>query len=1247
MSVLSRVNLNSQQRVDLSTFLAMDSFSAFDMRSLINSFVNDKAYIIRGFEVSGATGLSISVVTSNAFVFNPLDQSSSMFYGIPGTADTLLNLDPNQPNIYLEASFTTISQAPVTTGFWNPLSASSSNAAGSEFSASQNSQVIVQVDISANTVQFSENAIPLAIISTSASTITDIIDARPLLFRLGSGGSNPNPFNRFNWSPNRSEPQFNGTAVGQSTGSPYISSDVNGVTNDKGITSFKQALDAIMTRIAEIAGSPLWYTNSLAQQYVSNLSLNIAYLDSPAGHSIQPNKTSAFRFKKGQLPIVSVSENEWVNATNSTLVWIYVSSTANLSVGNQVTITGFSDSVNNGTFTIVANPVGTAPGVITINNPLRINNTYDEVVAASLTGFYYSFDILGTTPVEWRTNYQSIDWSLGGTYIDVNHRSYASTNLSVNVPDGSNVYLHLQRETNIGSGNAVKWKDNSSYPAFNAMSAVSGLAGDFTGIAIGDYVRKISEGISRYYQVSGLSDGISQFTTELGDDDKIADLTIVALRLSQPIIGTPSTEELIYWRKRYSAVDVFVDPYQIHAYSDANYYWLGRKNGDLFILRDFGLLQSNESAFTDDNNFSTVTGGGGDAEAIILEHGFGASLVSGNYQSTVVSPTQPLLTIRRRRSDNTTQDAYQDNSDSLLKYTLPAASIIAMTPGQSLYTRLSETTSAALTVGSVVSLSDDTALTDLITNVFQVINPISVPLKTFDNRHIFQIARCVTLEDGNNGLIFVDGTVLSFGGFHINNNLFVAGSAVITNGLNTYKFYRNGTVAPLLAGQTVQLTSVVDSVQEASAISQATSDGLVGVVYQNIAPGSLGLVQVTGDATVLVDSNLTIGKPAYLSINYGNVSSTVPTASGQSIYVVGQALNINRVVLGMYFKFLVQNIYEEKIEVVVSLPGTNQIIGPTLPGATLNLPLDSRDGFNTQFYVVGSGQLQVRLNGVWQDRLYDWNEVGALHSLSNQIQMTFALVVGDFLEFRIELEQNETIVGTGGGGGGGSVDLQGAYANGRTINTSSGNPVVISGPSGKLLHVAGDIACDGVVDPTAITFTPQGSSPIPGLHGLYTDSAGDLIYVAAVSSPVNISQLSSGGGSNTVSNSDTYTNNSGFSITGSSPVSQTATGGIKLSDPSDENSVFSLVGLLLATTSNNADGTVYTGGRMPCGIFSFSIGDALWLNVGGGLTNVKPSVGVNGLVSGMFIVQVGTVVKNKTNPSAKDILVRISINGQL
>ena len=87
--------------------------------------------------------------------------------------------------------------------------------------------------------------------------------------------------------------------------------------------------------------------------------------------------------------------------------------------------------------------------------------------------------------------------------------------------------------------------------------------------------------------------------------------------------------------------------------------------------------------------------------------------------------------------------------------------------------------------------------------------------------------------------------------------------------------------------------------------------------------------------------------------------------------------------------------------------------------------------------------------------------------------------------------------------------------------------------------------------------------------------------------------------------------------------------------------MFSLVGILLSTVANGAEGTVYTSGRMPCGNFGFTIGDSLWLNTGGGLTNVKPSA------SGMFAVCVGVVVQNKTNESARDILVRISVNGQL
>ena len=80
MAVLARVHITSQQRMDLPQFLGIESYTAYDFRALIEAFVgSSRPYIARGFEVTGKTGLFLSISLADCFVFNPLDTNGSFY----------------------------------------------------------------------------------------------------------------------------------------------------------------------------------------------------------------------------------------------------------------------------------------------------------------------------------------------------------------------------------------------------------------------------------------------------------------------------------------------------------------------------------------------------------------------------------------------------------------------------------------------------------------------------------------------------------------------------------------------------------------------------------------------------------------------------------------------------------------------------------------------------------------------------------------------------------------------------------------------------------------------------------------------------------------------------------------------------------------------------------------------------------------------------------------------------------------
>lgn len=126
-----------------------------------------------------------------------------------------------------------------------------------------------------------------------------------------------------------------------------------------------------------------------------------------------------------------------------------------------------------------------------------------------------------------------------------------------------------------------------------------------------------------------------------------------------------------------------------------------------------------------------------------------------------------------------------------------------------------------------------------------------------------------------------------------------------------------------------------------------------------------------------------------------------------------------------------------------------------------------------------------------------------------------------------------------------------------------------------------------------------------------------------------------------------YVNGSGSSLAKPTPVRIKADGTLDYIDVSIEAHVFALAGVVSSSSVNGQKSGVVTAGRVENIATSFSFGDPVYISKAGNLTNVKPSNGVGGFVHGDFIVRIGTISKNETNPSQKDLVLELNLVGQL
>lgn len=273
MAVLGRLVFSGGERLDLADFLSISSYTAADFQYLLTGFVGATTpYILSGFDIidpiSAIGTQSCSIDVSDAAVFYPSSTAGPFFFGLPTSTPLVPELIQNATN-YVYITLGTFNTAQDARAFWDP---DANGETGGEFTQDVNTESVLEAVVGVNTGGFPTNSVPVAIITMGPVAIVSIEDARDLMFRLGTGGISPNPLNTFAWP---AEP--NSTYEREEPPTTAIAGGVNPFQGaDKNITTLKQWMDAMMSKLKELGGSTYWYED------VSTFSLITSFTDALA-----------------------------------------------------------------------------------------------------------------------------------------------------------------------------------------------------------------------------------------------------------------------------------------------------------------------------------------------------------------------------------------------------------------------------------------------------------------------------------------------------------------------------------------------------------------------------------------------------------------------------------------------------------------------------------------------------------------------------------------------------------------------------------------------------------------------------------------------------------------------------------------------------------------------------------------------------------------------------------------------------
>lgn len=933
MAVLGRLLIASAERVDVPDFLSIDSYAAGDFKYFINSLIgSDTPYILKGFDVNNPgdaiNSTSISINVHNSVVWYPGSNTGSFYHGLEEGHTYAQPLVPelrsNATN-YIYLTFSTFETARDTRAFWDP---DIDGGSGGEFTQDINTESVLSVEINVSTSSFPENTIPICQVEVGTK-ITSIKDCRNLMFRLGEGGLNPNPFasHSFRNSPSstysRQEP-----SITMST--PLDPNPFQG--GDKNIYSLKEWMDAVMTKLLELSGTNYWYED--------------------AG-----------------LDLFNLFESTSATTIKSKGTWEHDSATA---------------------------------GLVTWSEDILLQTIYDsrDIVIRDGNKTLNNNDVL---------------------YVDINKDSDIITPITT-----------------------LNWENGKNY--------VNGDAGDFSYLVKGDWVKKKSDKKSYYLRVEG-------FYASIDAGGGVATPSLAqSIKLSAPYAGTTESTYGVYTKGVYEIGDIrTVGRSENSTLEDlkGDMYWLAMRSD---------VIQAIDSIVTTTLSLDISEGDGSTAKCAHVGHG----LIDGDRITIVGSVNYDETYIIDKVDDDTfyieTPITLDENAVSAYYATVTTkirkndqdfvyeSDVHNFDSNQTIVIDADET---SYNGSHTINVTGDTTFTIPINSNYSAASSGTATLSRVNVRSesgIVKVVRGATVNigdlDSDNIMKFIGMTSLTqtFPEYRIpaNYNNVLQGQANYNSAGIDSLTERASKLTAMMADKAQDKTIVlapedyrsIDNITNGTA-QELTFEGGTSPVLNIYIPSSEnnGIINLTG--TLSLEAN----EVAYFEIDRNN-SFSIADLSGLTISPINEVelsenvfifamrgdnehvcmwdgieliegLNITR---GEISNILVQNAYDEKIDVISGTPSTdNEIQGPVSPGTIFVIPTDSRDSDNAQSYIVGKAVVELSLNGQKLQQDVDWQEVGALGSVSSLVQIDIDLVIGDELGIRIDTAGGYVNVGGAAG----------------------------------------------------------------------------------------------------------------------------------------------------------------------------------------------------------------------------------------